>query len=149
LGTFEDGKPAILHNTFGQGQTFLNGFLAGLCYTGAGSTYSAASHTEASTSVRGQMMTVAAKEAKIVPDVKIAAHGFNTEVHDGPEQTVVFMMNGANDLNGVPMEVSLPKPPKSARFGSGKPVDFKAEGNRAIVNLKIARNDTDILVFKF
>lgn len=149
LGTFDDGKPAILHNKFGKGQTFLNGFLAGLCYSGSGSTYTAASHTEASTSVRGQMMTVAAKAAQIKPDVKIAEHGFNTEVHDGPEQTVVFIMNGANDINGEPMEVALPKPPKSAMFGSGKPVDYKADGNRAIVNLKIAKNDTDILVFKF
>jgi hypothetical protein len=149
LGTFDDGKPAIVYNKFGKGQAILEGFLAGLSYTGHGSNYTAASHTAASTSARGQMMTIAAKLAQIKPDVKIDEHGFLSEVHDGPEQSVVFLINGPSDLNGVPMEVSLPKPPKSAYAGSGKPVEYKADGNHATVNLKMSKNDTDIIVFKY
>jgi hypothetical protein len=153
LATFSDGKPAIIRNKYGKGQTVLNGFLAGISYGGQwephGYNFSRIAREAPATPARAQLMTAIARVAGVRPHVKINEHMFWANVHDGPHQTVVYMVNGSRDLKAVPLEVTLPKVPKSAYRGNGQVVGFKVIGNRAILPLTLAANDCDILVFKY
>jgi hypothetical protein len=153
LATFGDGKPAIVHNKFGKGQAFLAGFPAGLSYSTQyaphGYNFAYVARSAPATPTRGQLMTAAARAAGVEPEVKINAHMLFTDVHDGPAQTVVYLVNQSSAID-APLEVNLLKTPKSAYSGStGKPVEYKMEGNKATIPLKLAAGDTDIIVFKY
>jgi len=153
LATFENGKPAIIHNKFGKGQAVLNGFLAGIAYGGQwhpqGYNFSRIAREAPATPLRAGLMTSIARAAGVRQHVKIAEPMFWATVHDGPGQTVVYLVNGARDVKAKPLEVVLNKAPKSAYRGNGQPVPFRMNGLRATFPLTMAANDCDILVFKY
>lgn len=153
LATFADGKPAIIRNKFGKGDVLFCGFLGGIAYGGQwtphGYNFSRIAREAPATPLRGQLMTAIAKTSGIVPHTKIDEHMFWTNVHDGPGQTLVYMINGAHDLKGKPLEVLLPKAPKSAYLASGKPVTYKMDGLRATLPISLPPNECDIVVFKY
>lgn len=154
LATFGDGKPAIVSNKFGKGQSLLVGFIAGLAYGGQykphGYNFSHIARTEPATPLRGQLMTALARKSGVRPHVKLDAHMCYTSVQDGPTQTVVMLINGSEkDLKNKPLEVMLKKPVKSAFSGSKLPVTYKMKGANAVVPLNLKAGETEILVFKY
>jgi hypothetical protein len=149
LASFGDGKPALVANKFGKGQAWLCGYLAGLSYGGSGGPYSAPARGPSSTPLRAQVITVPARMASVRPHFKTTRHGLSVAVHDGPDQTVVYVINSLGDLKGEPVEVNLLRAPKSAYSGSGQPVEYRANGNTATVALNIAAGECEILVFKY
>jgi hypothetical protein len=152
LGFFSDGKPAIVQNNFGRGQAFLFGFPAGLSYSDHysphGYNFSYVAREAPATPKRAELMTGIARAAGVEPQVKIDAHMLFTAIHDGPAQTVVFLVNQGGDINGAPMQITLPRPPTSAYYGDGHAAEYKVEGNKVILPLKLPADGYDILVFK-
>jgi len=153
LATFADGKPAIVHNKFGKGQAFLNAFPAGLAYSEhygpSGYNFARIPRGGPSTAIRGQLMSAPALAVGCKPQVKTNSHMVWGDIHDGAAQSVVYLINTSQADSTAPIEVTLTKVPKSAISGSGRPVDYKLEGMKATVNLKLAKGETDILVFKY
>jgi hypothetical protein len=153
LATFEDGKPAIIHNKFGKGQAFLNGFPAGLAYSEqygpSGYNFARIPRGGPSTPMRRQLMSAPAFAVGCKPQVDTHQHMVWGDVHDGPNQTVVFLINTSPNDSNAPIDVTLTRAPKSAISGSGRPVEYKMDGNKATVSMKLAKGETDILVFKY
>jgi hypothetical protein len=149
LATFDNGKPAMLHNKFGKGEAWLCGFMAGMAYTTSGGPYSSAPRGPFSTPLRGQLITVPARRALVPTHLKLAGYGVLTAVHDGPGQTVVFLTNGPADLKAAPLSVKLSKAPKSAYSATGKAINFKMEGTTATLPLDLPKGESEIIVFRY
>jgi hypothetical protein len=153
LATFGNGKPAIVQNKLGKGQAILNGFLAGIAYGGQwqphGYNFSRIAREAPATPTRAGLITAIARSGGARSHVKINEHMFWANVHDGPQQTVVYVVNGSRDLKAKPLEVTLPRVPKSAFRGNGQAVNYKLNGTRATLPLTMAANDCDIVVFRY
>jgi len=148
IGRFEDGSPAVVLNEFGKGRAFLCGFRLAATSLAPGAA-AAGGAEQAGKPVRSLCVEVAADAGGVRRHVRLGVPRVHTWVHDGPEQTVVFLINETGGaLAGVPLEVVLPRPVRSAYSGSGREVKFTATADGAAVTLEMPEDGCEILVFK-
>jgi hypothetical protein len=146
LASFEDGSAAVVLNAFGEGHAFLCGFrLSGTHASAEKEENSAALLRDA----RAALVRAAAEAAEVRPHVKVDVPALRTWVHDGPEQTVVFLINDSGGaIEDVPMEVFLPRPATSAYSGRTGELQVEPKEGSAVVKLNIPQDDCDIIVLK-
>ena len=136
LATFADGSPAIVHNQFRQGRAFLNAFPA----------TNLATHDE-------KLLPLVATAARIAgarQHVRGICPELYTCVHDGPEQTVVYLFNeSAQRTQKLDLEVAVPQTPQSAFSGRSGKLTFKARMDSVVVPLDLPPREAEILVFRY
>lgn len=106
LGTFADGKPAIVENSFGKGKAILVGSFLALGYE---------QHHDATTQ---QFLLSLADLAGVSPEVDVTGAGASgiqvRRVVSGNEQ-VVFAFNESNNSVDATLSLQIPWPPVRAR----------------------------------
>jgi hypothetical protein len=136
LAQFADGSPAIVHNRFGKGQALLNAFPATIL----------AGHDEKLL----PLATTAARAAGARQHIRGTCPELFSCVHDGPQQTVVYLFNeSAGRSQRLDLEITLPHPPQTAMSGrSGEPM-FEARPGAVVVPLDLPPREAEILVFRY
>jgi len=146
LARFADGSPALVHNRFGKGQAFLFGNATDSCTGGYG--YRAAEPPDAAKT--REIVAVAARVAGVQPHVRMSHPRVLWCVHDGAQQAVLFLASCfERDLDGLVVEVYLPRAPASARSGRRDEVAFEWLGDRARLKLDLPEGDGEIVVFRY
>jgi hypothetical protein len=152
LAAFDGGAPAIVHNRYGKGQTFLCGLMAGLSYSGWFS-YSTWGHYlpygGPSTRLTAELMTRPAEVAKVRRHVFTTRQFLQTAVWDGPAHSVVFINNMCGELKNEPVAAALPKPPKSAYSSTGRELAWTYADGQAKFSISLPNGYGEIVVFRY
>jgi hypothetical protein len=128
----------------------LNGFLAGLVYTGFAGDHRHFMDDPGKSADRRQIITAPASAAQVRPHVKCSRPEAIAIVHDGPRQAVVFVMNVKREPTGdFTLEALLPRKAATAYCGSKGPLDFTATAAGATVTLNLPRRGAEIVVFRY
>ena len=98
LGTYADGKPALLHNTCGKGQALLVGALVGEAYVrqhyvGDLKTCGRQGWSFDSGAEPRRLATALAAPAKVVRPVTLSVPGIYASVMDSPQGSILFLNN--------------------------------------------------------
>ncbi|MGD0092970.1 MAG: hypothetical protein ABSE73_23910, partial [Planctomycetota bacterium] len=151
LAQFEDGSPAIVHNKFGSGQAFLNGFMLCEAAPAAGPESRAADAEAAATDdLRRQLATVASDAGKVRTFLRAGARRqLLSWVHDGPSQSVLFLVNEGAEIKDLRIEVVLPKPANTVLSGRRGPLRHEPVQDGAAVSITLPPNEGEIIVFRW
>jgi len=144
LARFDDGSAAMVYNRFGKGHAFLCGMRLGGVAAPEGQQAGADGRA-----ARVRLVKSAALAGQVRTHVAAHVLGLHTWVHDGPEQTCVFLINeSGRDLTDEALQVNLPKAAASAYSGRTGTSDLLTQGLFAFVKLSLPKDECDILVFK-
>lgn len=152
LATFDNGKPAIVLNKFGKGEAMLCGFAAGPSFGAyVPGAYAHSPYSPNSTALRAQLWTAIAQRAGVRPHATLAHPKFmvQTAVHDGPEQTVLFLLNCSSDpLTKEIVSVASERPVQSAYSSTGEEVSFTTTAGQIKTTVDLPANAGKIIVFR-
>ena len=145
LAHFSDGSPAFIHNRFGKGQAFLLGGTVHPCTSG----YGKCTEEPPDGMQKRELVAVAARVAGVRPHVRLSRPRILSFVHDGPQQTVLILVNCfEHEQNGVEVDLFLPRPPAAAFTGRADSLDYKWLGDRARFSADLKFRDGEIIVFR-
>ena len=146
LAVFTDGSPAMIENAFGQGKAYLLGCMASQL---AGEhSHKVGEPPEAA--LKRSLLAAPARAAGVRLHLSLDHARVIWYVHDGPQQTVVFLASCFNaDIPSLTVRVNLPRKPVSAYSGRLPELPFTWEGGQAVVNLPINMLDGELLVFRY
>jgi len=145
LAHFSDGTPAIIENRYGKGRAFLVACPAHLL---AGDHGHAAAEPPGAARVR-RIVTLGARVAGVRPHVRLSHPRVLWFVHDGPRQTVLFLVNCfESKLHDLTVEVHLPKRPASGCSRRTDTVNLEWLGDRVRFKIDLERQDGEIIVFR-
>ena len=127
-GNFANGSPAVVCNRYGAG-TLVKTFPE---------------------SGRRRLVEYGTKFGKVRRHLQAGNRpGLYCWLHDGPAQTVVFIVNETGKaIEALELQVSLPWQPARAYLGSGRPVKLTAAPTGAVAKFLLPASGTDILVFR-
>lgn len=145
LAQFEDGAPVMLENRFGKGRAFLCGFRL--------SAARGANAEDAGDKLfRSELVAVAARAAGVRPHLRADAPRLHAWVHDGPRQTVAFLINNRSaEVKKLPLTVVVPRPVTaafSARANRAMPFSVEETGGVQL-EVDLPRDGYDILVLRY
>lgn len=146
LATYADnGAPVLIHHAFGKGHAFLFGNSANACNAGYGHT-----STEPDWAVRArEIVAIGARTAKVTPSVTLSHARVLWTVRDGPGYALLVLANCFDGkLEGLKVDLVLPKRPVEVVSGRGLNVPFEWDGSRARVVLNMEQADGEILLFR-
>jgi hypothetical protein len=152
VATFDNGKPAIVLNKFGKGEAMLCGFAAGPSFGAyVPGQFAHSPYSPNSTALRAQLWTALARRAGVQPHATLAHPRFmvQTAVHDGPEQTILFVLNCSPDaLAKEIVTVASERPIESAYSSTGEEVSFTADKGQVQTTIDLPANEGKIIVFR-
>ena len=140
--TVTDGAPAVIHRAFGRGHAFLAAFrLASL---------TAAEGKSPGSEVSRGLVSGAARVAEVREHVRIDGRpGVWTWVHDGPSQSVVYVINEiGNAMEDGSMEVVVSRPVARVYSGSREAIEVTPGTGGAVVPLSLEPGAVEIIVLR-
>src|SRR5690606_6169167 len=138
-----DDAPAMLRHRHGQGTAYLYGSTIKELTGGFGP---AVAETAEAPALR-RIIAIAAD--RVPADIRIDHPPVIAWLLDGPEQTVLVLMNCADtDLAEIRVDVRLPSPASTAVRGDGSALALTTDGPWTTFRLPLASQDGDIIVLR-
>ncbi len=133
LARFEDGKPAVIENSFGKGKTILIGSFTPLAYD---------EHPDA---VTRDFLVSLAKLAGVPSEVEVSGSGqLQIEVRRlvSAQEQIVFAFNESKDPADAAVSLSVPWTPQHAiDWADDRDVTFQSEDGKVILKKTFAPNE--------
>jgi hypothetical protein len=149
LATYEAGGPAFVYNRFGKGQAFLLASVLVQDFASATEEEQRKDPALSVQSIQSRMVRLAAEAAQVQPFVRAGNRlGLYSWVHDGPEQTVLYLLNQGPPIENLDVEVVLPRPPKGVSSGMHGTLESSLVKDGAKIRVNLLPNEGDIVVLK-
>ena len=158
LGTYENGKPAVLLNQYGKGQALLAGALAGEAYTRQHYPHDRKNVGKEGWSFElgaAPRRLAAALAGGITQPVTLSLPGIYTSVMDSPQGTLVFLNNATlaaeTDLAGAlqpTVTVSVPVTGKVASIESARLGKLKYTLKNGVATFTLPLPNVDVILLR-
>lgn len=141
---FEDGSPALVRNRYGKGQAVLLG-----CSALSLSAYSQAAESDAGFDKVRRLAALGAEAGGVARHCRVSLSRVPAVVYDGPEQSVVFLINATGAAQkGVSVRLATKQAFKSAFDGRGRTVAFEQKDGEVVFTRDLAFDDGEVVVFR-
>ena len=145
MAHFQDASPALIQNRYGKGQAFLYGSTVRPL---TGGYHRRVDEPENAAKTR-KLLTIGCAAAGIEQQIKLSRPRVMSFIHDGPKQTVLFLVNCfEKSQNDVKVELQLPMPAKSAYSGRLENFPFERTAQGVTFNIDLSFHGGEIIVFR-